>query len=303
MNILLLGGSGQIGWELARTLLPLGTVTALDRADADLASQEQLLAVIRALRPQVIVNAAAYTAVDRAESESATAFAINAEAPGFLAAQAQRTGALFVHYSTDYVFDGAARRPYLEDDPCHPLNVYGQSKLAGERAVTAAGGDSLILRTSWVYGARGHNFLRTVLRLAAEREELRVVDDTSGTPTWSRWIAEASAHMVRMALERRAAGRFHSGLYHMACAGSTSWNGFAHAVVGQYRELYPEAALRVRAITPLASAEYPLPATRPLNSRLDCSKLAAEYGIAGVEWQQALRFCLQEFRATAGHPV
>lgn len=294
MNILVLGSQGQVGWELARSLLPLGKVMALGRRDADLANPDTLRQAVRACEPDVIVNAAAYTAVDKAEAYEAAAMAVNANAPGILAEEARHGKALLIHYSTDYVFDGQSNQAYVETDLTNPQSAYGRSKLAGEKAVAGAGCDHLILRTSWVYGARGHNFLRTVLRLAQEREHLRIVADQTGAPTWSRWIADATAHVARQAMDQRAAQAFQSGTYHLACAGATSWHGFASAIIEQHRLLYPAVELAVQAIEPIPTAEYPLPAKRPANSRLDCHKLAADYGIAAPDWQQALRLCMMD---------
>jgi len=294
MNILVLGAQGQVGWELARSLLPVGNVTALGRQEADLSNPDTLRQAVRASKPDLIVNAAAYTAVDRAETDEAAAMAVNAMAPGILAEEARHGQALLIHYSTDYVFDGQSAQSYVETDPTCPQSAYGRSKLAGEKAVADAGCDHLILRTSWVYGARGHNFLRTILRLSREREYLRIVADQTGAPTWSRWIADATAHVARQAMDKRAAQAFQSGTYHLTCAGATSWHGFASAIIEQYRSLYPTSELAVQAIEPIATAEYPLPARRPANSRLDCHKLAADYAIAAPDWQQALRLCLMD---------
>ncbi|MEZ0246988.1 MAG: dTDP-4-dehydrorhamnose reductase [Methylophilaceae bacterium] len=294
MNILVLGNQGQVGWELARSLLPLGKVMALGRQGADLASPDALRQAVRASEPDLIVNAAAYTAVDKAETDEAAAMAINAIAPGILAEEARHGKALLIHYSTDYVFDGQSNQAYVETDPTNPQSAYGRSKLAGEKAVAGAGCDHLILRTSWVYGARGHNFMRTVLRLAQEREHLRIVADQTGAPTWSRWIADATAHVARQAMDKRAVQAFQSGTYHLACASATSWHGFASAIIEQHRLLYPAVELAVQAIEPIPTAEYPLPAKRPANSRLDCHKLAADYGIAAPDWQQALRLCMMD---------
>ena len=223
-RILLTGRNGQVGWELERTLAPLGEVLAFDRKGFDLAEPDEICHSLRELKPDIIVNAAAYTAVDRAEAESDMAMAINATAPGIMAEEARRLGALLVHYSTDYVFDGAKSAPYTEEDATGPVNTYGRSKLAGERAIWESGCRHLIFRTSWVYGTRGGNFLRTILRLAAERDELRVVDDQIGAPTWCRMIAEASS----LALARPDVP---VGLYHLAGSGETSWFGFARAIL------------------------------------------------------------------------
>lgn len=293
MKILVLGSQGQVGWELARSLLPLGEVIALTRAEADLTQPDSLRAAVRSHQPALIVNAAAYTAVDKAESEEDLAYTINAAAPGVLAEEAKRCNALLIHYSTDYVFDGTQSRPYVETDLPNPQSVYGRSKLAGEQAIAAVGADHLILRTSWVYGARGHNFMRTILRLAAERETLRIVADQTGAPTWSRWIADATAHVARLAYQKIGNGDFSAGIYHLTCAGSTTWHGFASAIIEQYRALHPASTLAVRGITRIATAEYPLPASRPANSHLDHTRLLNEYGVAAPHWRHALNLCLE----------
>lgn len=286
MNILLTGVEGQVGWELRRTLAPLGQVTAVDREALDLADPVAIRAKVRALSPQVIVNPAAYTAVDRAENEAEQARAINAVAPGILAEEAKHCGAILVHYSTDYVFDGAKPGPYLEDDTPHPLNVYGTTKWEGEQAIRASGVRHLILRTSWVYGTRGHNFLLTMQRLMREREELRIVDDQIGAPTWSRLIAEATALILTQCLSpARGADRPEPwGTYHLTCAGETSWYGFAQAIA----EL---EGLGTRLI-PIPSSEYPTPAQRPANSRMDNGKLERTFGLRLPHWREALRLCL-----------
>ena len=257
MNILLTGKNGQVGWELQRALLPLGRVAAFGHGELDLADPGAVRRKLDEVRPEVVVNAAAYTAVDKAESEPEQANAVNAAAPALLAQEAARRGALLAHYSTDYVYDGAKAAPYVESDKTNPLGAYGRSKLAGEEGIRASGCDHLIFRTSWVYAARGANFLRTILRLAAEREELRIVMDQIGAPTWARLIAEATALALRQALAERRHGRFESGLFHLACAGETSWHGFASAIVAG------RSGLRVKTVTPITTADYPLPAPRP----------------------------------------
>lgn len=288
MNILLAGKNGQVGWELQRTLLPLGRVHAFGHAELDLADAAAVRRKLDEVRPDAIVNAAAYTAVDKAESEPELANAINAAAPALLAQEAARRGALLIHYSTDYVYDGAKAAPYVESDPTNPLGAYGHSKLAGEAGIRAAGADHLIFRTSWVYAARGANFLRTMLRLAAERDELRVVSDQIGAPTWARLLAEATALAMRQALAERRHGRFKSGLFHLACAGETSWHGFASAIVAG------RGGLRVKQVTPIATADYPTPAKRPANSRLDTAAFRARFGLALPDWRDCLHLCLEE---------
>jgi len=299
MKILVTGRNGQVGWELARALLPVGEVVACGRGELDLGDAGALRAAVAALRPDVIVNAAAYTAVDRAETEEEPAHRVNAVAPGVLAEVAAQSGALLVHYSTDYVYDGRKAVPYDEDDATAPLGAYGRGKLAGEAAIRAAGADHLILRTSWVYGARGGNFLRTILRLAAERDELRVVCDQFGAPTWSRFIACATARVVAQALDERRRGGFASGVFHLAAGGETSWHGFAEALLREAARLPQAPPLRVRAVHAIPSAEYPLPAPRPANSRLSTRRLHERFGVHAAPWEAAMRLCLEDLFGAA----
>jgi dTDP-4-dehydrorhamnose reductase len=289
---LVTGAGGQVGSALVQSLAPLGQVIALTRRDCDLARPAALPRIVGDVAPDVIVNAGAYTAVDRAETEEALATTVNGEAPGVLAAAARASGALFVHYSTDYVFDGAKAQPYTEDDPPHPINAYGRSKLAGEQAIARAGGRYLVLRTSWVYAARGHNFIKTVLRLARERDELRIVADQIGAPTWARDIAQATARIVEQAGAETAGGSFRSAILNLSAAGETSWHGFAEAVAheAQARGLIA----RMPAITSITSADYPTPAARPKNSRLAGERLRARYGIALPDWREALARCMND---------
>jgi dTDP-4-dehydrorhamnose reductase len=296
MRLLVTGATGQIGWELDRSLAALGNVIALDRWQCDLSRPERLPKLIRSLRPDVIVNAAAYTAVDDAEREERLATTVNGTAVDVMAQEARRTGALLVHYSTDYVFDGLKDAPYEEDDPPHPVNAYGRSKLAGEIAVRQAGGSYLILRTSWVYSARGRNFLRTILRLLREREELRIVADQVGAPTSAAQIARATVAILGSAVRERADGRFASGLFHLTASGATSWHGFAEAILKgamQAGLLVPGRPLR---LVPIASEDYPLPAARPKNSRLACDRLNQRFGIALPGWKEGLSLCIEEMR-------
>lgn len=285
-RILLIGKNGQVGWELQRTLATLGEIRAFGSAELDLADAGALRDAVAARRPDIIVNAAAYTAVDKAESEPELTRAVNAAAPGILAEEAARMGALLVHYSTDYVFDGAKDGPYTEDDAPAPLGVYGATKLAGEQAIRAAGCRHLIFRTSWVYGGRGKNFLLTMLRLAKEREELKVVDDQYGAPTWSRSIAEASAQALA-ALSCHPAPETLFGTYHLTCAGRTTWHGFTRAI------LDTAPLPRQPRLEPIPTSAYPLPAKRPANSVLSNAKLAAAFGLALPDWRQALTLCLE----------
>lgn len=296
-NILLLGKNGQVGGALAHALVPLGPVISLDRKGLDLAGDDEVIgAVIRDFSPDVIMNAAAYTAVDKAESEPDLAMRINGAAPGILAEEARKQGALLVHYSTDYVFSGGKSGPYLEDDEPGPINVYGKTKLAGERAIARAGGNHLILRTSWVYGAWGGNFLLTMLRLMKERETLSIVDDQIGAPTWARTIADTTAAVLPKVLTARERGDAVSGVYHLAAKGETSWHGFALQIAELYRTLHPEDALRIQEIAPIPSADYPTPAARPKNSRLDVTKLEQRFGVAMPDWREALKRCLEEMK-------
>lgn len=293
MKILVTGKNGQVGYELERSLQGLGEVIAVDRGQMDLANLDEVREVIRTLRPQLIVNAAAYTAVDKAESEKDLALRINAHAPAVMAEEARVLGAALIHYSTDYVFDGSKATHYVENDPTCPVNVYGQTKLAGEQAIATAGIPHLILRTSWVYGMRGKNFLLTVLRLAAERDELCIVADQQGAPTWCRTIADTTAHIVGRLQGRQPAQRglldteawqAVAGIYHLTAQGTTSWQGFAEAI------LAGRPGMKAPRVTPIATGDYPLPAKRPANSALSCEKLMREF-CALPEWRAALVLC------------
>lgn len=296
MRLVVTAPTGQIGAQLIAALAPLGTVIPLGRREFDLSRPEHLPTAIRDLNPDVIVNAAAYTAVDDAEREEPLAMTVNGTAVGVIAENARRTGALLVHYSTDYVFDGRKDAPYSEDDPPSPLNAYGRSKLAGEIAIREVGGPHVILRTSWVYGARGRNFLRTMLALLRERDELRIVVDQVGAPTRATEIARATAAVVGAAGDARTAGRFVSGLFHLTAAGATSWHGFAAAILDGARRngLLPEG--RSPRLMPVTSEEYPRPAARPKNSRLAGDRLKEHIGVALPGWEEGLSLCLEEIR-------
>lgn len=282
MKILLTGATGQIGYELQRSLQGLGEVVAVDRAHMDLTDLDQIRSVVRAVRPNLIVNPAAYTAVDKAESEPDLARAINVLAPAAMAEEAKALGAAMVQYSTDYVFDGSKTGAYIETDQPNPLSVYGRTKLEGELAVAAAGIPHLILRTSWVYGMRGKNFLLTMLRLAAEREELRVVNDQYGAPTWSRTVADTTSLVLARSREAGWWER-NSGIYHLTSGGATTWFAFASAIM-------ENADLPCR-VSPISSAEYQMPAQRPSNSLLNCDKLTQQMS-ALPEWRAALALCM-----------
>lgn len=282
MKILLTGAGGQVGYELERCLQGLGEVVAVDRTRMDLSDLAQVRAVVRDIRPQLIVNPAAYTLVDQAEQEPELAWRINAEAPAIMAQEARALGAAMVQFSTDYVFDGDQPGAYVETDRPNPLNVYGKSKLGGEEAVAAAGIPHLILRTSWVYGMRGRNFLLTMLRLASQQPRLRVVADQAGTPTWSRLVAQACAHVLAQA-RGEAWWADHAGIYHVACGGQASWHAFAQAIMDEAGIGCP--------VDPIATADYPTPARRPRNSILSSQKLARF--CAMPEWRDALRLALK----------
>lgn len=286
MRVLVCGHNGQVAQALKTQLAGLGEIHLLGRDQLDLAQPEALREPLRQLAPGLIINAAAYTAVDQAETEPDTAFAINAQAPGVLAEEALRLGAPLIHYSTDYVFDGEKATPYNEQDVPNPLGVYGRSKLAGEQAIAAVGGTHLILRTSWVYSLHGRNFLLTMQHLLQEKPQLRVVDDQIGAPTWATTIALST----RVLIERWQAGRAGAwGTYHLAAQGQTSWFGFAQAIGEQLKA----RGLPCAELLPIPSSEYPTPARRPANSRLDCSRLAREWGVTLPHWQQALIDCLK----------
>jgi len=289
-RILLTGSRGQVGWELARSLSTLGEVVSLDSSQLDLTDVAAIRRAVAEIQPRIIVNPAAHTAVDKAESEVERAYSLNTTAPGVLAEEAEKLGALLVHYSTDYVFDGSGEQARVETDATGPLNVYGASKLAGEQAIQAACQRHLIFRTSWVYGGRGANFLLTMRRLMRERPELKIVADQIGAPTWCRNIADATAQVL---------AQVHSpwvgadkpepwGVYHMTNAGETSWHGFAQAIL----ELdAPESETR---LLPIPSSDYPTPARRPLNSRLNNDKLERVFGVRLPDWQVALRLCMDK---------
>ncbi len=294
-RILLTGKNGQIGWELQRTLATLGEVIALDRHGMDLANPDSIRRVIREIKPTLIVNAAAYTAVDKAESEPELAMTINGVAPGILAEEAKQLNAAMVHYSTDYVFDGNKDSPYVESDSLNPFNVYGRTKLEGERAIQAIGVSHLIFRTSWVYGTRGKNFLLTILRLAKERDELRIVDDQVGAPTWSRMIAEATAQILAQLYSpithHRSPFTQVSGTYHLSAAGQTSWFGFAKTALEFARH---DQGGGVAQLIPIPASDYAASAKRPKNSLISNRKLNAAFNITMPFWDASLERCLSE---------
>ena len=288
--IVLLGPNGQLGWELRRALAPLGEVVALGRTRqsdgncADLADSIALTDTLRALRPEVVVNAAAYTAVDKAESEPGLAHAVNADAPGLIARQMAEWGGWLLHFSTDYVFDGSGTHARTEDEAPAPLCTYGRSKLAGEQAIRASGCQHLILRTSWLHAARGGNFARTMLQLATERDALRVVDDQIGSPTGADWLADVAAHALRMAMSNGLLG----GTYHACAGGYTSWCDYARHVVAWGRAVGLPLRTTPESVAGIPTSEFPSAAQRPLNSRLDTLKLRRSFGLASPQWQDGV---------------
>jgi len=294
MKILLFGKGGQVGWELQRSLAPLGELVALGADSQDLCGDfthlEGIAQTVRAVAPDIIVNAAAHTAVDKAESEPELARTINALAPGALAQEAKRSGAWLIHYSTDYVFDGGGDKPWLETDPIGPLSVYGKTKLEGEEAIRATGCRHLIFRTSWVYAARGGNFAKTMLRLAQERDQLTVINDQIGAPTGADLLADVTSHAIRTALQRPEV----SGLYHLVASGQTSWHGYASFIIDFARQAGIEIKVAPEAIQPVPTSAFPTAAKRPLNSRLDTSKLQNTFGLNLPHWQSGVARMLTE---------
>ena len=289
--ILITGSTGQVGGELVRLLAPLGEIHAPARAELDLTHPDSIRSYVQELRPRWIVNPAAYTAVDKAETDRDAAYAINAEAPRILGEEAAKIDAAVLHFSTDYVFDGTGTTPYREEDPTGPLGVYGASKLAGEQALAASGAAHLIFRTSWVYGAIGKNFLLTVLRVASERPQMSIVDDQHGAPTWSRDLARMAATVIEQSPDLDAVRKV-QGIYHAAGRGETTWFGFAHEALRLRRLQTPTA--KFGELLPIPTSAYPTPAARPANSRLNCVKLANAFGYEMLPWQDSLRQTLDE---------
>lgn len=276
-----------------RCLQPLGEVIAVDRSEMDLSNLDGIKTTLKNIKPDVIVNAAAYTVVDKAEENEGEANLINGYALEILAIEAKALGALLIHYSTDFVFDGKKSGPYTEDDVPNPINAYGRSKLVGEKAIQDVVGDYIILRTSWVYAARGENFLRTILKLAQEREDLRIVADQIGAPTWARFIAESTSHVIWQSQVERSSDSFQSSTYHLTTAGKTSWFGFAEAIVEQARRL-PGFLMALNEIRPISTQEYPTLAQRPTNSQLSTVKVEKHFGLKMPEWNQSLELCMKE---------
>ncbi|MCU0761868.1 MAG: dTDP-4-dehydrorhamnose reductase [Hydrogenophaga sp.] len=293
MKILLTGKNGQVGFELQRALAPLGEVRSVGTTDCDLSEADALRSLIQAFQPDLIVNPAAYTAVDRAESDADKAHAVNAVAPGVMGEEAARLGAAVIHFSTDYVFDGAKTSAYLETDPTGPQSVYGRTKLAGEHALAQATPNHIILRTSWVVGAHGGNFAKTMLRLAAEREELKVVADQMGAPTSSALLADVTAHLARQ-LQRQGQSGFPFGTYHLAATGETSWHAYAQFVIGEAIKAGKPLKASPERILPIPATAFPTPAKRPQNSRLDTTLIRQTFGLTLPHWQQGVGHILQQ---------
>jgi dTDP-4-dehydrorhamnose reductase len=290
-RILLVGKVGQVGWELRRTLAPLGAVTAIDFPEIDLSSADSTRNAVRNANPNVIVNAAAYTSVDQAEAEPDLCHGVNGAGPAVLAEETKRAGALLVHFSTDYVFDGTKNAPYTEDAPPKPLGAYGRAKLFGDQAIQQSGCDHLIFRLCWVYGIRGRNFLLTIMRLAREKEQLRVVADQFGCPSWSRMIAEASTLALDKVLASSERGSF-SGIYNLASSGQTNWHGFASQIV----RLMPPDQVKCRALQAITTSEYPLPARRPAYSVLSGEKLKRVFGLQLPAWDETLALAFEDLK-------
>ncbi|MCW8829889.1 MAG: dTDP-4-dehydrorhamnose reductase [Gammaproteobacteria bacterium] len=298
MKILLFGKNGQVGWELNRSLQPLGEVVALNREDADFSSPESLRQIISDVKPDVIVNAVAYTAVDKAEAEEELAATINSVAPGILAEEALKTKALLVHYSTDYVFDGTKKSPYSESDEPNPINVYGQTKLAGEQLIQASGCDYLILRTSWVFSSRGSNFLLSILRLASERKQLTVIDDQIGVPTWAVNVADITKNIILLSEKQRLTGKFISGIYNVVSSGATTWFDFSNKIISIASEFGLDSGFVVDQINPISSSEYQMPAKRPFYSVLSTEKIEKVCRISTIAWEHALECCMNVMKKT-----
>ena len=295
MKILLFGKIGQVGWELNRSLQPLGEVIALDIEDVDFSIPESLRQVVQNIKPDIIVNAVAYTAVDKAEEVEDLALNINGVAPGILAEEALKLNALLVHYSTEYVFDGTKITQYLETDSPNPLNVYGRTKLAGELAVQSSGCDYLILRTSWVYASRANNFMLTMLRLAQEREELSVVDDQVGAPTTARLLADTTVICIQQSIRERLEGAFNSDLYHLTASGQTSWYGFTKEIV-KLADSGLDIDLSLKKLNAISTADYPTAAKRPENSSLSVEKIEKKYRLKMPDWLSCLKLCIYELQ-------
>ena len=292
--VLVFGKNGQVGYELARALNDISDVIACDRDDVDLTVAKEIIGKIKDVKPDFVINCAAYTAVDKAEQEPELAYRVNSDAPGIMANAAKKVGAFMIQYSTDYVFDGLKNSSYLESDIPNPVNVYGESKLAGEKAIQSAGVDSLVLRTSWVYSARGHNFLLTVLRLLKEKPELRIVNDQYGSPTWARTLAELTAHVMMLVWRKRASYEGFSRLYHVSSLGKTSWHGFAEEIYNVIRASSCNSIAIDKKIIPINSGEFKVLASRPANSYLCSDKFQDDFDWVLPDWRNSLQQCMSE---------
>ncbi len=295
MKILLFGKIGQLGWELNRSLQPLGEIIAVDVDEVDFTDTAKLREIIQTENPTIICNAVAYTAVDKAEEDEALALIINGTAPGIIAEEAKKLDALMIHYSTDYVFDGTKSSPYVETDKPNPINAYGRTKLAGELAVQSSGCDYLIFRTSWVYTSRAHNFMLTMLKLAQEREQLSVVSDQIGAPTSARLIADTTILCIQQALKEKHMGVFSSDLYHLTNSGHTSWHGFTEEIVNLANDRLG-MQLNLKELKAIPTSDYPTPAARPMNSQLALTKLESVFTITMPDWKKSLSVCIAEIQ-------
>lgn len=295
-RILITGKDGQVGWESQRSLAALGDVQAVNRNEMDLSDASSIREIIQQIKPDIIVNTAAYTAVDKAEDDEDLALQINGIAPGVIAEEAHKIGALLVHYSTDYVFDGRKSTPYTEADKTNPLNVYGNTKLLGERNIQSTDVDNIIIRTSWVYASRGKNFLASILKLASEREELNIVADQIGSPTTARYIADVTAHMVKQSLSERQNTIFESNIYNLVSLSNTSWHGFSEEIIRLAKKHLINTHFRVKHINAITTEQYPVPAKRPKNSCLSTDKLTQHYGLALSDWKALLNLSIQDLK-------
>ena len=293
MKILLFGKYGQVGWELNRSLQPLGEVVVLGRDEADFSKPDNLREIVQKIKPDVIVNAVAYTAVDKAEDNEDLALVVNADSPKVLAEEALKINALLVHYSTDYVFNGTKEDPYIETDEPAPINAYGRTKLSGEIAIQSSGCDYLIFRTSWVYASRGHNFILTILKLAKERDELSIVSDQIGSPTSAKLISDTTILCLQQSITERQNGDFSSDLYHLTASGFTSWHGFASAIVDTANKIL-DSQLKVKDIKEIPTTDYPTPANRPMNSQLSLAKLEKAFSVKMPDWHTTFLLCLED---------
>lgn len=295
-TILVTGKNGQVGWELQRSLQSLGKVVAVNREHLNLSDSDNVREVIRKIQPDIIVNAAAYTAVDKAEEEQELAYQINAISPGVMAEEAKKISALLIHYSTDYVFNGQSNIAYTETDIPDPINIYGKSKLAGEKAIQDSGCDYLILRTSWVFSSRGHNFLLSMLKFSQEQERLKIVSDQIGSPTSANFIANATSQIICKTRTRHLQKEFPSGIYNLVSSGKTTWHGFASSIIETAQATISSLKIATKEILPIPTSEYPTPAKRPLNSLLSTERIQKEFGVYSPDWQEQMKLSIEEIK-------